>query len=204
MMTQLYELKKHLIILLLLLVPLIYSCNAWDKKDRIAIVKRFLEAEERNDSAACRNMVSPEMRVWYEEIKGEGEKWSPTSAWDVWDAFFHSVITYGKFTEDSNSVTVLIQETNDFYKLIDRSTSQVQLIWWVNNDDKIEGHLVKSVRDSSNRGRFKEFIEWAKKNQTEELEYLMRGEKINPEGDRPQRWKKILIEWRTKTGLPVY
>jgi hypothetical protein len=171
------------------------SCNS-DKKSNAEIVKEFLDAREKKDSARYMSLVSPDMRVWYEEKKGEGNKWNPNSAWAKWDDYFKPVKTYGEFKEDSNAVFVVVTETNNFFKLIDRKPAPVLLTWWLNKEQKIEGYLVKSMTDSTHTDRLQKFAEWAKKNNPVELEYLMPDGSINPEGDRPQRWEKILNEWK--------
>jgi hypothetical protein len=172
-----------------------------DSPSNIEVVKNFLDAREKKDSVQYMAMVSPHMKVWYEEKKGEGRKWNPNSAWAKWDEHFKPVKTYGEFRADSNAVSVIITETNNFFKLIDRKPAPVQLTWWLNKDRKIEGYMVKSMADSTHTDRLHEFEAWAKKNNPAELNYLMPEGSINPEGDRPQRWEILLKEWRTKINL---
>lgn len=162
----------------------------------IQTVKDFIAARQRKDEAAYLKMVSPKMRIWYEEKKGEGRPWNPKSAWTAWDEFFNGQKTYGEFREDSNAVTVIVTETNDFFALIERPPSPVQLTWWLDKEGKIEGYLVKSLSGNAVPDRLQEFEAWAKKHDPTELAYLMPDGRISPEADRPQRWKKILLHWR--------
>ncbi|MCW5911539.1 MAG: hypothetical protein KIT62_10715 [Cyclobacteriaceae bacterium] len=140
--------------------------------------------------------VAPGMRIWYTEKSGEGQKWNPNSAWTKWDEYFKSEKSYGEFSTDSNSVSVIVMETNELFRLIERKPAPVQLTWWLNKENKIEGYLVKSLADATHTDRLDEFAAWARKNYPEELNYLMPGGNINPEEDRPGRWEKILKEWR--------
>ncbi len=53
------------------------------------------------------------------------------------------------------------------------------------------------------KGRFEEFEAWAKEHDPEELAYLFPGGKIDPTGDRPQRFRAILERWRQAIGEPL-
>ncbi|MBK9013693.1 MAG: hypothetical protein IPM82_06175 [Saprospiraceae bacterium] len=170
--------------------------------NHLAVIKQFLEARKLKDKDTYMRMVAPGMKVWYEEKKGKGKDWNPESAWTKWDEFFNAEKRYSVFTQDSNAVTVIVYEINDFYKLIDREESPVRLTWWLNSEGKIEGYLVKSLSSSTAFGSLNAFEAWAKENHPAELAYLMPDGNINPEGDRPARWKKILLDWREKNGLP--
>jgi hypothetical protein len=178
------------------LIAVMFTACSTGSKANIEIIKAFLNAREKKDSTRYMALVSPHMRVWYEEKKGEGTKWSPRSTWAKWDDYFKPVKTYREFKQDSNAVSVIIVETNNFFKLIDRKPAPVRLTWWLNKEQKIEGYLVRSLADSTHTDRLNEFAEWAKKNNPTELEYLMPGGSINPEGDRPQRWERVLLEWK--------
>ncbi len=166
----------------------------------IELVKQFVEARQRKDEAAYMKLVAPDMRIWYEEKKGEGLLWNPKSAWANWDDYFHGTKTFGEFRQDSNAVTVTITETNDFFALIERPPSQVQLTWWLNPAGKINGYLVKSLSGDTVPDRLGEFSRWAALTDSTELAYLMPEGRINPEGDRPERWKKMLLRWRETLG----
>ena len=143
------------------------------------------------------------MRVWFEERKGEGIPWKPEGGrWSRWDDYFNSSKKYGEFSQDSNSVSVTVIETNDFYRLIEGRPRPVLLTWWLNGDNRISGQLIKSMTDSTFTDKMVEFEEWAKKNNPTELSYLMPEGNINPDGDRPERWKIILTAWRRDQGMP--
>jgi hypothetical protein len=166
----------------------------------IETVRQFLDARQRKDEAAYLKWVAPDMRIWYEEKRGAGNPWNPKSAWANWDDFFRGTKTFGTFRQDSNAVTVVVTETNDFFTLIERPPSQVQLTWWLDSAGKIKEYLVKSVSGSAVPDRLGEFQQWASRTDSLELAYLMPEGRINPEGDRPQRWKNILLRWRETLG----
>ncbi|MDX1910559.1 MAG: SUMF1/EgtB/PvdO family nonheme iron enzyme [Saprospiraceae bacterium] len=162
----------------------------------VPLVKDFLAARERKDEAAYRKMVSPDMRIWYEEKKGAGRPWNPHSPWARWDEYFNGKKTYGEFWQDSNAVSVTVTETNDFFTLIERPASRVQLTWWLDRNGKIEAYLVKGIPDPGTTDRQAAFETWARQHEPAELAYLLPDGRISPEGDRPERWKNILLRWR--------
>jgi len=59
------------------------------------------------------------------------------------------------------------------------------------------------MADSIHTDRLGEFIDWAKENNLMELEDMMPNGSINPEGDRPQRWESVLLEWK-KNNNPEF
>jgi len=94
-------------------------------------------------------------------LKNEREmvcRGSPTGGrWSHWDKFFKSSKEYGTFSQDSNAVSVVVIETNDFYKLIEAKPRPVRLTWWLDADNRIEGQLIKSMADSTFTDRQDEF-----------------------------------------------
>ncbi|HEX3110025.1 MAG TPA: hypothetical protein VHU41_13105, partial [Thermoanaerobaculia bacterium] len=50
--------------------------------------------------------------------------------------------------------------------------------------------------------RMEEFRAWAAVHDPTELEYLMPKGKLDPTGDRPERWKALLVRWREAVRLP--
>lgn len=98
------------------LIILFASCGT-NRKTNVEVIKEFILAREIKDSATYMAIVSPDMKVWYEEKKGAGNKWNPNSAWAKWDEYFKPIKTYGEFVTDSNAVSVVVTETNNFFKL---------------------------------------------------------------------------------------
>lgn len=162
----------------------------------IETVQRFVQARQAKDEATYLQLVAPDMRIWYETKTGAGSPWNPKSAWANWDDFFRGTKSFGPFRQDSNSVTVTVTETNDFFALIERPPSQVQLTWWLDANGKIKEYLVKSLSGDAVHDRLAEFQIWATRTDSSELAYLMPNGRINPEDDRPQRWKNFLLRWR--------
>jgi hypothetical protein len=165
---------------------------------QIARVQAYRDARARGDVAAERQLLAPDARIWYEEKSGEGD---PITAGHVgryahWDAYFHSRSEVRDWRAEGDAVSGTVYETNDFYRLLDWQPAPYRMTWWLDREGRIAGALVQSTPGKTTRGRMEEFREWAKAHHPEELEYLMPGGKIDPTGDRPERFKKILEEWR--------
>ncbi|MFN0150096.1 MAG: hypothetical protein ACKVU1_05190 [bacterium] len=166
-------------------------------------VREFLalRAEGRVDSA--RTFLASDARIWYESRAGAGSPWTLSGgAWHTWDTFFRGTRDYRGWRQTGREVSVVAVEQNDFYRLIDRPPSPVSLTWSFDEDAKLTGFLVKSMRKQSAPDRLDEFAAWARSNIPDELAYLMPDGEIAPDGDRPGRWKTALIAWRAAAGLP--
>lgn len=70
----------------------------------------------------------------------------------------------------------------------------------VDDNDKIEGLLIRAVGDRP-QGRTEEFLAWARTHEPKELDVLMPGGDIDPSGDHPQRFRRLLNEWRVSARL---
>ena len=65
----------------------------------------------------------------------------------------------------------------------------------------ISGFMVQSM-SKGQADRLDEFSKCARAHYPTELDYLMPKRRINPEGDRAERWQMLLIKWRAAAGLP--
>lgn len=166
-------------------------------------VKKFRELRK-TDKQAANDLLASDARLWFEKKEGAGNPYKVEGGpWSHWDEFFKSQSTYKDWQAEGNSVSVVAIEINDFYRLIDRPASPVRLTWFFNDAEKISGFLVQAVKTEPAKDRLDDFKAWASQHNQSELDYLMPEGRINPEGDRPERWKAILIKWRQATGLPT-
>jgi hypothetical protein len=174
--------------------------------DRIETVQKFRDARQRGDLAAARALMAPDARIWFdmEERKGPGAPWTlEPDDWDRWDTYFHSQTTYGDWKDLGDRVTATGHEINDFYRLTDWKPRPLAFTWWLDAEGKISGFMFHAIKDAKEESRFDDLKAWAQKTHPDELAYLMPKGRIDPSGDRPQRWKKLAIEWRKAAGLPV-
>jgi hypothetical protein len=170
----------------------------------VSRVRDFLALRERGEIEAARAFLAEDPRIWYEAREGPGAAWTlGGGAWSRWDTFFRSRSERRDWRQSGRAVSAVAVEQNDFYRLIERPPTPVKLVWWFDEAGKISGFMVRSMRDPRARDRLDEFQAWARANNPRELAYLMPGDRISPEGDRPQRWKAILTQWRAEAGLPA-
>ena len=167
----------------------------------IAKVQEFVAARKRGDEAAASALMAADAKIWWEAKTGPGEPWTLGGKWSGWDAYFHSTNEYSDWREGRDSVTAAGVEMNDFYRLIDRSPQKFRATWWLDPSGKISGFLFEPRGAVLPGDRFDEFKAWARRERPAELEYLMPGGRIDPTGDRPQRFHALLVEWRKAAGL---
>jgi hypothetical protein len=181
-------------------------CAADGDSDTMQVVRRFREAKEKGDLAEARAFLAPDARIWFDmqEREGPGKPWTlEAGPWASWDRYFHSHTDLRDWKSEGGRVTVVGDETNDFYRLLDWKPKPVLLTYWVDRSGRITGFLFHPVAGGPPaQSRLEEFEAWAKKTHPAELAYLMPNGKIEPSGDRPGRWRKILVEWRSAAGLP--
>ncbi|MCI0596120.1 MAG: hypothetical protein L0Z48_06220, partial [candidate division Zixibacteria bacterium] len=181
--------------------PIPVQIAASSSSDPLALVQEFMKLRDANEKEKALAFLADTARIWFEEKTGPGRPYKLDSPWVHWDEFFNSKRIYRNWKAEGNTVSVEIDETNDYYRLLEWEPAPVLLTWWLDDENKIAGYMVKGLGEGPPKNRMKEFKEWATKNDPEELAYLMPEGKINPDGDRPERWKKILVEWRKAVGL---
>ena len=169
----------------------------------IARVQELMAARKAGDEAAASALMAPDPRIWFDKRSGPGEAWGLVSKWSHWDDYFHSRNDYSGFREAGDVVTADGTEINDFYRLIERPPQKFRATWWMDASGKISGFLYEPRGSTAAvEDRFDQFKEWARKTKPAELDYLMPGGRIDPTGDRPERFHAILLEWRKAAGLP--
>jgi hypothetical protein len=166
-------------------------------------VQAFSDARRNGDVAAASRLLAPNARMWYESRAGEGEPLtaSRSGSYAHGDALFHSRSALSGWTVHGREVTATVHETNDFYRLLDWQPAPYQMTWWFDEQNRIVGAMVRSLPGKA-MSRMQEFRAWASEHHAAELEYLMPKGKLDPTGDRAEKWKALLLEWRDAVGLP--
>lgn len=67
---------------------------------------------------------------------------------------------------------------------------------------EIEGWSIRGVGERP-PGQTEAFVAWARTHEPEEPEALMPGGEIDPSGDHPERFRRLLNRWRQDAGLPM-
>jgi imidazolonepropionase-like amidohydrolase len=173
-------------------------------KDALGIskVQDLMAARKAGDEAAARAQMAPDPRIWFDKRSGPGEPWGLVTNWTHWDDYFHSQSDYSNFREAGDAINADGTEINDFYRLIERPPQKFRATWWIDASGKVLGFLYEPRGSTAAvEDRFDQFKEWARKTKPAELDYLMPGGRIDPTGDRPERFHAILVEWRKAAGL---
>lgn len=174
---------------------------------RVETVRTFRSAEKRGDYDEARRLLAANPRVWYEKREGDGEPWElGEGSWTGWDREFHSQSRplsdlQTEKTPWGDAVWVVVEESNDYYRLTERTYSLTMLMYFVDPDGKVSGELIAAVGKSSSR--FDEFKKWAQEHEPQEFEALMPSGRIDPAGDHPQRVRALLERWRTSMRRPA-
>ena len=168
----------------------------------IAKVRQLMAAREKRDEAVARSLMTSDPRIWFDKRTGPGEPWGLAGRWMHWDDYFHTQNDYSDFRAAGDTVSADGVEINDFYRLIDRPPQKFRATWWLDENGRISGFLYEPRGSTSSReDRFDQFKAWARQTHPAELESLMPGGRIDPTGDRPERFQRILLEWRKASGL---
>ena len=174
---------------------LIVSCTSHRPRTNIETIQQFRVARDSGDLEKARSFIAPGARLYFEEKKGEGEPYSLGGGrYEHWDEYFHSETKLSGWREEGNAVTATVTETNDFMKMLEWEPKPYTITWWINARGQIAEALIKSTPGKA-KSRLAEFEAWARVHHPDELAYLMPNDRIDPTGDRPERWTKILQEW---------
>lgn len=175
----------------------------------VATVERFRAARERGNVATARSLQSDDPRIWFDDTSGPGDKWEISGGrWQHWDDYFHGHSTPEPWqvSDQGARVSARVSEINDYYRLTERGPQVHFETYLFSPDGKIRGVQVVADKAAPQNGpgRAREFVAWARENHAEEWAYLHpRGDAIDPTGDRPERTRKLLEEWRGAAGLPA-
>ena len=154
------------------------------------------------DRTAAR-FLAPGVRIWFEKRDGPGEDFGVAGPWAEWDGAFHSVSTYSNYATHGNTVTVDVAETSDYYRLLDRAPDHAHVTYTLDEQGRIAGVLYEPFKEPNTPpSRWKEFKAWADANAHDEFERVAPAGKIVPGREQAKVWRRLLTEWRRKSGLP--
>ena len=160
-------------------------------------VQEYRDARARGDAVAEQSHLAPGARMFFNEKNGDGEPLGiGKGSWAHWDEYFHSRSEMTDWRVVDGAVTAVVHETNDFYRLLDWEPQPYRLTWWLDREGRITEVLLTPIPGGPAKSRMNEFKEWAAKHHPAELEYLMPKGRIDPTGDRAERFAAILREWR--------
>jgi hypothetical protein len=179
--------------------PVRFGLDLFTEDTRIVRVRRYLEARERDEP--LEPFFAPDSRAWHGERDGPGEPRAPDGGgpWAEWDAELGAVTR----AEDlalarDGAVEVVVTETNDYYRLLERAPARYRMSFWLDAHGRITGTLVRPLEGHEpDPGAKDEFLAWARGEREGEIEALY---PIRPSRENAQRMRALILEWRRATG----
>jgi hypothetical protein len=162
--------------------------------------QEFRRHIERGEYAEAERFVAPGARMYFERREGAGEAYTVRGgSWDHWDTFFHSRNRLTDWRVNGRTVTATAHETNDFMQLIEWKAPPYTIMWTFDDSDRVIEVLIMGGIGKTT-SRLDEVKAWAEMHHPGEIAYLMPKGRIDPTGDRAERWKTLLLEWRESQG----
>ena len=195
-------------IVMTLVVPIALATFA-KEPELIETVNAFRAARDAGDYELAGTFLNDSPRVWYGAREGEGYPLKlGAGRYQIWDEHFNGRSELGPWTVEGNSVWAVAEETNDYFRLIEREDlSRYRITYFFDGTGRIEGTMISTAHPGQQspprKDRFEEFEAWASANHPEEWEYLRPGGELDPTGDRAPRTRLLLEAWRKEVGLPV-
>jgi hypothetical protein len=171
-------------------------------------VEAFRAARDAGRYDDAQRYLSSDPRAWFDSRDGEG---SPlklgAGPYKQWDEFFHSRGDHEPWKVEGRTVWAVATEMNDYYRLIERQdTPTYRITYFFDDDGLIEGYMISDAHPGEPSppkvSREDEFMQWAAETHPDEWSYLRPGGELDPSGDRAQRTRVLLEEWRETVGLP--
>jgi hypothetical protein len=165
--------------------------------------QKFRTLVKSGEYDAARAMMSHDPRRWWGEREGDGSPWKlgpKHGPWAAWDDHFHSQTKLVEWREEPGAAIIVQKETNDYFQLLERGWVTNEIVYYFDDHGKIDGWLVRAVGERP-PGRTEEFLAWARENDPEELAALMPDGEVDPTGDHPERFRRLLNRWRDAAGL---
>jgi len=171
-----------------------------DPLDRVLDFRTLVRA---GDYDAARALMSEDPRRWWGEREGEGSPWTigTPGRWSDWDEEMHSTSKEVEWTVGRDTVSLLVSELNDYYRLLERGPQLVRYTYFLDRQGRLDGYVIAS-EGARNPGRTDEYLAWAAEREPDELEYLRPGGEIDPTGDRAARTRAQINRWRATVDLP--
>lgn len=167
-------------------------------------VQAFRAAVKGGDTETAAGYLAADPRVWYGRKQGPGRRLTVAGGpWRHWDRFFKSQSTSSDMNAGQSTVSYIITETNDYYRLIDRPPTKVGVTYYFNADGKITGRLISGVPGVKRPpDRLPDFKRWCEQEHPGALEAIEFSPDKPPTLAVATRWKTLLVEWRAAQSLP--
>ena len=164
-------------------------------------LEEFRAAKKAGDYALANTYLADNARIWFGSREGPGSPYTAKGGpYKEWDKVFRSSSTRKKPRATRRQVSYISQESNDYYRLLERTMGPARITWFFNDDGKITGMLYEGLGGDAPRppDRECEFERWVEERYPGLLESADMEIPKNP-----TRWRELLIEWRADVDLPA-
>jgi hypothetical protein len=171
----------------------------------ITLARRYRAAVRDGDVERVLAMQAPDARVWFDEKTGHGRPLDARGKgpWADWDMFFRARSSQTDFVVEGNAVRFTNHESNDWFRLVERTSLPYHVFYFFDESDRITGKLIRGIAGQERvPDRLSEFQVWAESQHPGLVQSLMPDGNIDPDLEKARLWKKHLLEWRAETGLP--
>jgi len=185
---------------MVIVVGLVAGCLAGCTHPLVRNLDAFRAAKARGDYEAAKTCLATDARIWFDKKEGPGAELSPRGGpYKEWDREFRSKSTREKLRAGKGTVSCVSYETNDYYRLLERTPTPARITYYFDDDRKITGMLYQRLSTIATRppDRLCEFERWA----GERYPGLLDSDEMKIPRN-PKRWRELLVEFRRDTGLP--
>ena len=186
------------------LVPLAVLASEAETPELVKIVEAHKAAKRAGDYDQVKALQAEDARIWFEKKEGEGKPLEARGGpWSEWDRFFNATSeVIGEWEIGDHMVSARVQETNEYYRLLDRPASTYRATYYFDDNNRISGLLIDGSEQTRDPGRTDEFMAWAKEHRPGLIEKLMPEGRMDPALEKAKLWKQTLLEWRAEAKLP--
>lgn len=164
----------------------------------------YLAARQAGDIDAARRHLAPDARIWFGEKTGPGRPKTLTGGWGAWDIEMHAVNTYDDVAITDETIAATFHERNDFSRLIGFPGWRSRSTFWLDEHDRISEQLYEPLPQHPPQSAcFDAPLEWARQHRPDVLAEIYPDDQFAPSTETARRWRELLIDWRTDTGLPI-
>ena len=161
----------------------------------------YRQAKKDGDYQKAALYLTDDARIWFNKKEGPGHPLRAKGGpYKDWDKEFRSHSTKENFRIKGRTLSYISYESNDYYRLIERTPSAARVTYYFDDDDKITGMLYAGLTPRTQRppDRFCEFEKWTAKR----YPGLLDSDEMDIPNS-PKRWREVLTEWRADVGLPT-
>ena len=117
--------------LMLVLTGLLWFGAGCALPTHVRTIDAYRAAKKRGDFAAAAAYLADDARVWFDKKEGPGKPLRPQGGpYADWDTEFRSTSARDEIRVRGNTVSYVVSEINDFYRLIDGVAGKYRMTYY--------------------------------------------------------------------------